>query len=397
MPLITVVRETHLRFSVIAAAGFIILCGCAGSPRDAFDATQAAQAQPAGFHDIRVSPQDPGLATRLEQDLRQGLQTNPNAEISILSLSGGGADGAFGIGVLTGWSDRGDRPLFSVVTGVSTGALIAPFAYLGSQYDAELKEAYFGEDTTNLLQSKGLAAFFSPGAYSSSGLKARVAKYVTVNMVEAIAAENSKGRRLQIGTTSLDTQMGVIWDLGAIASQGVAQGEAGKTRARDLIREVLVASASIPGAFAPTFIPASFTQGGASHELQEMHVDGSVTMPLFILPESMLTWQVPPDVALNAQLYVLINGNVNPRFAFTKYGTLDIISRSIDTMARAQARATLLGIQSFSSRNGFKVSVAHLPDDFQGGGLMAFDADSMRRVYEEGYTLARSGHVFHGK
>lgn len=386
-----------MKFSVIAAAGFVLLCGCAGSPRETFEAKQAAMAQPAGFHDIRVSPEDPGLATRLEQDLRQGLQTNPSAEISILSLSGGGADGAFGIGVLSGWSERGDRPQFSVVTGVSTGALIAPFAYLGPKYDAELKEAYFGEETANLLQSKGLAAFFSPGAYSSSGLKARVAKYVSVPLVEAIADENNKGRRLQIGTTNLDSQMGVIWDIGAIASQGVAQGEAGKRRARDLIREILVASASIPGAFAPTFIPASFTKEGAPHELQEMHVDGSVTMPLFILPESMLTWQVPPDVALNARLYVLINGNVNPRFTFTKYGTLDIISRSIDTMARAQARATLLGIQSFSSRNGVKVSVASLPDDFKGGGLMAFDPDSMRRVYEEGYSLARSGSVFHDK
>ncbi|WP_041659267.1 patatin-like phospholipase family protein [Asticcacaulis excentricus] len=386
-----------MKISVVVAVGLVLLCGCAGPHRETFDAAQAALAQPAGFSNIRVSPQDAGLAARLENDLRNGLRTNPSAEISILSLSGGGADGAFGIGVLTGWSERGDRPQFSVVTGVSTGALIAPFAYLGSSYDAQLKEAYLGEGASNLLKSKGLGAFFSPGAYSSEGLKARVAKYVSIQMVEDIADENSKGRRLQIGTTNLDSQTGVIWDLGAIASQGVAQGPAGKVRARDLIREILVASASIPGAFAPAFIPASFAQDGASHVLQEMHADGSVTMPLFILPESMLTWQVPPDVALNARLYVLINGNINPRFTFTKYGAVDIITRSIDTLARAQARATLFGIQAFSTRNGFKVSVASLPDDFTGGGLMAFDSNSMKRVYDKGYSLALSGIVFQDK
>jgi hypothetical protein len=371
-----------------------ILTGCASTPRASFDINQAALAHPEGFDNIRASPQDPSLASRLEADAREGLRTNPQSDISILSLSGGGADGAFGAGVLNGWTQHGDRPKFSVVTGVSTGALIAPFAYLGPRYDAQLKEAYLSAGTSKLLKRKGLSIFVSPGVYSSEGLQALVARFLDIHMIEDLAVENNKGRRLQVATTNLDSQAGVIWDIGAIASQGVLQGDAGKVRARDLVREILVASASIPGAFAPTFIPVTYTDHKVRHDLQEMHVDGSITMPLFILPESMLTWQVPADVALHGKLYVLINGNINPHFTFTNYGTFDVIGKSIDTLTRAQARATLLGIQEFSKRNGFVLELASLPDDFQSGGLMAFDPASMKRVYAEGYALGLSGKAF---
>ncbi|GGZ32206.1 patatin-like phospholipase family protein [Asticcacaulis endophyticus] len=383
-----------IKFWASIALCCVVVSGCASAPRAVFDERQAAAAQPYGFDHIRVSPRDPGLAQRLEADVREGLRANPNSDISILSLSGGGADGAFGAGVLNGWTKRGDRPAFSVVTGVSTGALIAPFAYLGPRYDEKLKAAYLSADSSKILKRKGLSVFVSPGVYSSEGLKALVAQFVDVAMIEDLAIENNKGRRLQVATTNLDAQAGVIWDIGAIATQGVAQGAQGKVRARDLVREILVASASIPGAFAPTFIPVSYTDRKIRHDLLEMHVDGSVTMPLFILPESMLTWQVPPDVALHGKLYVLINGNINPRFAFTRYGAFDVIGKSIDTLTRAQARATLLGIEEFSKRNGFVLSVASLPDDFEGGGLMAFDPVSMGRVYNEGYALGLSGQAF---
>jgi hypothetical protein len=125
-----------------------------------------------------------------------------------------------------------------------------------------------------------------------------------------------------------------------------------------------------------------------------MHVDGSVTLPFFVLPESMLSWTVPQDLRSNASIYVLINGNVSPHFAVTRNRSLDVAARSLDTLTRAQARTTLISIRGFAARNGVKVLTASIPDDFSGGGLLAFDKDSMKRVFALGYARGLTGEAF---
>lgn len=373
------------------------LTGCLSMPRELFDDTAQKQAQPVGFTAIRMTSDDNQLTERLEQDLRTQRQARTTSgPLSILALSGGGADGAFGAGVLNGWTKRGDRPEFDVVTGVSTGALIAPFAYLGSAYDDRLREAYTSGIATEAMSKRGVGALFTPGMFSSRRFAALVEYFVDVPMIEAIAAKTGRGGRLYVATTNLDTQSGVIWDIGAIATQGVGRdkrdgGDKGRTEACTLIRQILAASASVPGAFAPVMIS---TQTPDGTRIEEMHVDGSVTMPFFVLPESMLSWTVPQDLRTNARIYVLINGNVSPHFAVTRNRSLDVAARSLDTLTRAQARTTLISIRGFAARNGVSVLTASIPDDFTGGGLLAFDQNSMKRVFALGYARGVAGEAF---
>ncbi len=376
------------------------LTSCLSTPRAALDTRGQMAAEVPGFSDVRVASDDPTLTAKLEADLTQNRIAHPAKNLAILALSGGGADGAFGAGVLTGWTARGDRPDFQVVTGVSTGALIAPFAFLGPVYDPQLREAYTSGIATRSMRKRGLGALFTPGVYSSKSFSGLVNHFVDIALIEAIAAKHdSEGGRLFVATTNLDSQSGVIWDIGAIASQGVAQDKAsgsedGRTRARDLIREILAASASVPGAFSPVMIQSVVSENSTTTPINEMHVDGSVTLPFFVLPESMLNWKVPDALKSNGRIYVLVNGNINPHFAVTKFAALDVAARSLDTLTRAQARATLIGIRGFAARNGLTVSVADIPDDFTGGGMMAFDKTSMQTVFDLGFGLSTSGKAF---
>jgi predicted acylesterase/phospholipase RssA len=385
---------------VIAVLGLtLLISACATASRTPYPFSLNDNTQPPGFSDVRLSPQDPGLPARLITSLRAEVAENPGQPLSILTLSGGGADGAFGAGVLLGWTQRGDRPPFSVVTGVSTGALIAPFAFLGPDYDGRLREAYTSGLATRLLKRKGLSALFSPGLFSSERLVGLVAHFVDNDLIDAIAAEQGKGRRLVVATTDLDTQTGVIWDIGAIAAQGVEQSkregtEAGRLKARDLIRRILVASASVPGAFAPVMINTQSQGGDGSALRSEMHVDGSVTMPFFVLPESMVNWQIPADLRRKGHIYVLINGNISPHFEITNPGPVDIPARSLDTLTRSQARLTLLMMEGFAARNQLGMSVAAIPDGYKSGGLMAFDKPSMQKLFNLGFGLGQSGKAF---
>lgn len=369
----------------------LTLSACTTLERPEPDYPTTSDFQPSGFVHARFAPYDQGIAARLEKDLRDNLSRHGATNFNILALSGGGADGAFGAGVLLGWTERGDRPEFRVVTGVSTGALIAPFAFLGTDYDDELKDAYTSGVADDLGKSRGIMGLFTPGVLSTNRLSALVERYVDTPMVVAIAKEHAKGRRLVVATTNLDSQTGVVWDIGAIAEEAVKSGDPARLEvARDLIRQVLTASASVPAAFAPVMINTQRPINGGSQTFTEMHVDGSVTLPFFVLPESLLNWQLPPELFTGGHIYVLINGKIRPQAAITPYNSIHIVSRSLDTMAKAQARTNLQALQGFADRNGIDMGVVSLPDEFIEGGLLAFDAVSMRRVFYYGFQLGAS-------
>src|SRR5581483_7162489 len=194
-----------------------------------------------------------------------------------LAISGGGDDGAFGAGLLVGWSGRGDRPEFDVVTGVSTGALSAPFAFLGRTYDQQLRDIYTQTGAGDVFAKRPfvLAAIGSDALTDSAPLRSMIAHYVDQDLVQRIAEEYRKGRLLFILTTNLDQGRPVIWNVGAIASSNHPQ-------ARDLIVDVLLASASIPAVFPPVMLDV--TVGGEKH--QEMHVDGGTVAQAFLYPPS---------------------------------------------------------------------------------------------------------------
>ena len=360
------------------------LTACGSLSRDTYSAKDLAGPAPKGLAELRFNASDSDAAVRFAEPARRRAQAQRTFDV--LALSGGGSNGAYGAGVLVGWTKRGERPEFDIVTGVSTGALTAPFAFLGPSWDARLTEAYTGKAAGKILKARGLGVLFHPSVYSDSGLRALVDANVTDALLQAIVAEHKRGRRLLIATTNLDTEETVIWDMGAIASRGDAAS-------RLLFKEVLVASASIPGVFPPSLIEIqghSREKGG--RHLSEMHVDGGVTIPFFVAPESLLLWTAARGQARPGRLYVIVNGKVGGTFGFTKGKTGAIIGRSWDAMSKALMRTHLAASSAFARRNGGQLFYAAIPDstDLDTSGL-DFADDNRTALFRMGVERAEAG------
>ena len=252
-------RRAARSFNVAACA--LALASCATVTRIPYTQQEQTAAVIPGIPGARIWADDPAIAT-----VRRSVVSRvPAKQPVVLALSGGGADGAFGAGLLAGWSARGTRPQFTLVTGASAGALIAPFAFLGPAYDETLRSVFATGEMANLLQPEGLAGLFGTGLYKTQPLRDLIARHVDGSMLAAIAREHRAGRRLYIVTTNLDAQRTAIWDMGVIAGSG-------DPGSLDLFRNVLTASASIPGVFSPMLIEVE-ADGRRS---AEMHVDGGV-------------------------------------------------------------------------------------------------------------------------
>jgi predicted acylesterase/phospholipase RssA len=376
-------------FRVIVLSLVLMLGACASGARSSFDVQDREGARPLGIvatpgHPIRVYLDAEDRAAIFQQGFREGVPVGADGRLDFIALSGGGSNGAFTAGLMRGWSESGERPDFEVVTGVSTGALAAPFVYLGPDYDDELAEAYTGGGAAGLLQSRGFGALVGSGIYKSEPLKELVARYVDEDMLRAVAAEYAKGRLLLVATTDLDSQRGVSWDLGAIASQGTPE-------ALELFRSVLVASASIPGAFPPVLIQSH----NAGLQFEEMHVDGGVTTPFLAVPEALWSFKEPSDTLRGARFYVIVNGRTDPSFNITRDTPQSVLARSLDTLLRASLITTLAGNAAFADRNSLFFRYAALPDDSEASAL-DFSVESMSAVYEIGRQGAITGEAWRG-
>jgi predicted acylesterase/phospholipase RssA len=369
---------------LILLALVLMLGACASGARSSFDIQDRQGARPMGLisapnHPIRVYLDAEDRAAIFQQAFREGVPLGPDGRLDFIALSGGGSNGAFTAGLMKGWSETGERPDFEVVTGVSTGALAAPFVFLGPDYDDELAEAYTGGAAAGLLQSRGLGALIGSGIYRSEPLRALVERFVDQDLLREVATEYAKGRVLLVATTDLDSQRGVSWDLGAIATQGTPE-------ALELFRSVLVASASIPGAFPPVLIQSD----NAGLYFEEMHVDGGVTTPFLAVPETLWSFKEPSDTLRGARFYVVVNGRTNPTFEITRDTPQGVLGRSIDILLRASLLTTLAGNKAFADRNDLFFRYAALPNDSAASAL-DFSVESMSAVYEVGRQGAISG------
>lgn len=359
------------------------LGACAGGTRSTFGLDDRGGAVPSGVIDdpnrpIRFYLDDESRVAFFQDSIQNGLPVGADNRLDLVALSGGGSNGAFTAGLMAGWTQSGQRPDIEIVTGVSTGALAAPFVFLGPDWDDELAEAYTGGAASRLLQPRGIGALFGSGIYKGGPLRDLVESYVDDAMLRAVAAEAAKGRLLLVATTDLDSQRGISWDMGAIASQGTPE-------ALKLFRDVLIASASIPGAFPPTLI--SSTSEGKSFE--EMHVDGGVTTPFLALPETFWSYRDTDERLKGANIYVVINGRTAPSFEVTKDSLGSVLGRSLDTILRASLLSSLAGNRAFAERNGIRFRYAALPDDSEANPL-DFSIESMTAVYEVGRQGASS-------
>ena len=353
----------------------LLLSACVTLPRASFTAADQGKASPPGFRQIRYTQDQLEYAA----NLRAAIKPDAQGHFNVLAISGGGANGAFGAGLLQAWARSGQEPHFQIVTGVSTGALTAPLVFAGGRWTELLKEAFSGPQTSRLLQSRGLGGLFDTGLFSKAPLERLVRTYVTDDLVSAIAAEHAKGRRLLVGTTDLDTGQLVIWDLGAIASKGGAP-------ARELMTQVLVASASIPGVFPPSMIPV---QAGG-RRFAEMHVDGQTDSAFLAIPRTVLLDQGATALSpFRVRLYVLVNGQLDSAFAVTPRSTIPILTRTLEAGAKASIRGLVLSTFEFCHYRGCDLMVASMPLTLSDAPL-DFSAAHLSALYAAGVAAEQS-------
>lgn len=382
-----------LSFAVLLA-GFIALGACSIPERGtAVPAADAASALPLGIPNARffadAHPKaivdEANLAFQREQvALRaEGKSTTRLPPVYYLAVSGGGDNGAFGAGLINGWTALGTRPEFKMVTGVSTGALIAPFAFLGPSYDDALRDVYTTMTPEKVFRPRGLTAALFDDAMADTGPLAQVIEgYADQKMLDAIAREYQRGRLLLIGTTHLDAQRPVIWNVGAIAASG-------HPGALDLFRKILRASAAIPGLFQPVLFDVEID----GKKYQEMHVDGGAIAQLFLYPPSINISAT--GIRRQRHAYIIRNARLDPDYAASERRTISIAGRAINTMLAASGQNDVLRTYFISQRDGVDYNLAYIDADFSAPKAGEFDQSYMRALYAYGFQEGKDGRAWH--
>ena len=306
---------------------------------------------------------------------------------NLLALSGGGGKGAFGAGLLNGWSEHGSRPEFLLVTGISTGALIAPFAFLGQKYDEVIKTLYTNTKRSDIVKERNLLALFNTDAMADTEpLRLLIEKTIDNRFMGAVAAEYLKGRELWISTTNLDSRKTVIWNMTKIAASK-------HPNALNLFHDVMIASAAIPGAFPPVMIDVEVD--GKIHS--EMHVDGGAMSQVFVYPPNIDLGELSEEGkgVRERNLFVVMNARLDPEWAETERRVLSIAGRAISSMIQTQGIGDLYRIYITSVRDGVKFNMAFIPEDFKYPYREDFDTEFMRALYKTGYEMAAKGYLWH--
>ena len=369
-------RLPGLRQVAALAVCVSLVAGCSSVERIPYTQQEQQQAVVPGIPDARIWADDASLAQRNPM-----INLRTRERPSILALSGGGADGAFGAGLLNGWTQRGDRPKFAIVTGASAGALIAPFAFLGSSHDETLAAVFASGEMEGFLQFQGVRGLFGTSLFEAAPLRKLIARHLTPEVFEAIGREYRAGRRLYVVTTQLDAQRTAIWDMGRIATSG-------DPRALELFRSVIEASASIPGVFSPVLIDVEAN----GRRFAEMHVDGGITSNVLVVPEAMLITNRPilPQ-GVKPDIYVILNSKLAPNFDVVRPNTVRIAVRAFETSVRANTRNTILASYEFIRRRGWEMNLASIDDNFPAPASAGFDTAYMRGLFEFGVEQGRTG------
>lgn len=389
-----IISNSHWQRIVAAVLALLVLQACSLPERlTAVPKDMEAQAEIPGMPGVRywqVSDlerlTEEAVASYREQAEAWKAAGNkgPLPPAHFLAISGGGENGAYGAGILNGWTEAGNRPVFNLVTGVSTGALSAPFAFLGSAYDQQLKDVYTTITAKDVLEARGIfAAIWNDAMADNTPLQNLVAKYVNEDMMAEIAAEHKKGRNLLIGTTNLDARRGVIWDIGKIA-------EYGGPEALLLVRKILVASAAIPGAFPPMMIDVE--ANGTKY--QEMHVDGGASAQVFVYPARLHVAELSEEVGIERErhMYVLRNGRLDPDWADTERQTLTIAGRAVSSLIQNQGNGDLYRIYALAQRDKVDFNLAYIPSTFDVPLPEPFDQHYMVELFKLGYEQGKAGY-----
>lgn len=296
------------------------------------------------------------------------------ANANVLTLSGGGANGAYGAGLLAGWTQRGSRPEFDIVMGVSTGSIVGLFAFMGMAFDDTLRH-FYTEYATDDLVSKRVFQGLTLGTslFDTTKLAGLIRFYIDDVAVMRLAEAHAQGRRLLVGTTNLDQSLPVTWDLTAIASSH-------SLNARELIREVVFASCAIPVAFPPVLLPVVDDQG---NEYDEMHVDGGATQQMLI--------HTPIH---DANVYAIVNNRLNRPYQPVESGVFNIAGKALSTLISGSATGDLYRLYARTQKQSSAFFATWMPDDFSADQAEMFDVVYMRKLYEFGFQAGVSGNAW---
>lgn len=384
------------RLSLVHGLCLLLLAtGCGAlHPRSPLPAEQAGMANPPGYSNIRDwgDHYSPVLQRSVETALQaEAAPDNPFGQtpIQYLSLSGGGMNGAFGAGFLCGWSAQGTRPTFDFVTGISAGALLAPFAYLGPSYDATLREIYAALKPSDLFQRKGLLRILRDDSiFDTAPLRQILERQINTNFLAAVAREHALGRRLWIGTANLDAQRPVIWDMGAIAGSG-------RPDAPELFRQVMMASSAVPGAFPPVYFKVE--AGGKTYD--ELHVDGGVSRQAFAYGPVLHLDEIRRRLDEQhrkrpAELFIIRNGDLGTHYAPVKPKALPILLNSLAALTHHQAEGDFYRMFVYAGRDRCDYNLTGIPASYQRQSTKEFDRDEMHRLFVLGENMGRAGHCW---
>jgi hypothetical protein len=379
-----------VRWCLLLAALVLPACSMARFP--APPAEQSEQMQVLGIPNARfwIDRGSGGLLREVQEAAAREAATLPPEQLlnrppaNYLAISGGGDNGAFGAGLLVGWTASGQRPEFQVVTGVSAGALTAPFAFLGPAYDPQLREVFTAVAPPDILLFRRFAGalLFGDSLADTGPLFRLIERQVNEEMMQAIAREYRRGRLLLIGTTNLDLQRPVVWNIGAIAASGHPD-------AIGLFRKILLASASIPGAFPPVFTDVEI--GGQRY--QEMHVDGGAASQMFLYPASLDISYSSLDGPIRRErtAYLIRNARMDPDWATTTRHVFAISRRAIATSIYFSGLNDVVRIFMTTQRDGVRFRLAYIDGEFGKDRPEAFDTEYMRALFDHGYQRARHG------
>src|SRR5215204_2543087 len=392
--------QTHIgrrRFIRLGAAApaMTLVAGCSTLERAAPAPTaMAEQTTVLGLLNARFWPetQTDALLQEAEQALVREQAASGSSDRQsgslppayFLAISGGGDDGAFGAGLLCGWSDAGTIPTFKLVTGVSTGAMLAPMAFLGRPYQEKLRALYTTIRPSDIFEKRGLVgAVFGEALADTTPLFGLISRYLDERTLADIARAYSSGRLLMIGTTSLDQQRPVIWNIGAIAASG-------RPGALELVRKILLASASIPGMFPPVMLEVE--AGG--RRFQEMNVDGGAVAQIFLYPPNVSARAGVPAgrYARERHAYIIRNGRLDPDWASVDRRFLTITSRAISTMIHYVGYGDLIRMYAIARRDGVDYNLAYIQGDFPAVKHEDFDSAYMRSLFDYGYQKGLRGY-----
>jgi Patatin-like phospholipase len=386
-----------LRSGFAGLACVVLATGCSVlHPRNPLPAASVGKADVPGYSAIRDWGDhfSPVLQRSVETALRTEATLNPGSPpkpIQYLSLSGGGMNGSFGAGLLCGWTQHGTRPEFDFVTGISAGALLAPFAFLGPEQDEALREIHANLTPGDLFRRKGVLRILrDDSALDTAPLRALLQRYITPAFVAAVGQEHARGRRLWIGTANLDARRPVIWDMGAIAATGRAD-------AADLFLQVMMASAAVPGAFPPVY----FSVEADGEMYDEMHVDGGVGRQAFAYGPVLHLDEIRRSLGDNwrdrsAELFIVRNGDLGSHYDPVRPKALPIVMNSLRALTHHQAEGDFYRMFVYAGRDRCRYSLTGIPAQYQRRSQKDFDAGEMQRLFQLGERMGnKGGHWVH--